>query len=77
MRLCTKDNKLVTMKVAGLIEICVFSGVITTILMNKSLAKLRFCFVAEKKAAFQLKFATTVCRMQKCETVFASFMKER
>ena len=74
MKLCTKDNKLVSTLVAGMIELCVFSGVITTMLMNKSLAKLRFCNAAER-SAFQSRFATTVCRI--CKNVCASFMKEK
>ena len=74
MKLCTKDNKLVSMSGVGVIELCIFSGVITTILMNKSLAKLRFCDAAER-SAFQLRFATTVCRI--CKNVCPSFMREK
>ena len=74
MKLCTKDNKLVSMSVAGVIELCIFSGVITTMLMNKSLAKLRFCDAAER-SAFQLRFATTVCRI--CKNVCPSVMREK
>lgn len=37
------------MQVAGMIQMRAYSGVITTPLMNKSFAKLRFCNAPEQK----------------------------